>query len=401
MLIQAIVKEDIMKRKTLGIISLILTFVMIMSLAACGGNPASKTDNASQAASASESGKKVCIVTTSGVDDGSFNQNCYEGIKAFVAEHPDCSVTDVKEADLSKVIETVGSLVGDYDVFVLPGYNFAAIGEIATANPDKYFIVVDSAITDSEGNEVKGLPNVYTMTFLEQESGFFAGLAAALSTSTGKVAVVNGIAFPSNVNYEFGFMAGVNYANAKYGTSAEYVEIPSYAGEAAVPVEGLGTSVGGNYIGDFADQAKGKDVANALLNEGVDIIFPAAGTAGNGCFTAIKEKGGAYAIGCDVDQYDDGANGSSNIILTSVLKVMDVNITKQLNAIYDGSFKGEDATLGADTDSTGFVSAEGRQQLSEDALAKMQEAYDKLKAGEIVPPSNFNGYLPDNFPGLK
>ena len=97
----------------------------------------------------------------------------------------------------------------------------------------------------------------------------------------------------------------------------------------------------------------------------------------------------------------DLANGSSNIILTSVLKVMDVNITKQLNAIYDGSFKGEDATLGADTDSTGFVSAEGRQQLSEDALAKMQEAYDKLKAGEIVPPSNFNGYLPDNFPGLK
>ena len=53
-LIQAIVKEDIMKRKTLGIISLILTFVMIMSLAACGGNPASKTDNASQAASAAE-----------------------------------------------------------------------------------------------------------------------------------------------------------------------------------------------------------------------------------------------------------------------------------------------------------------------------------------------------------
>ena len=310
---------------------------------------------------------------------------------------------DVKESDLSKVIETVGSLVGDYDVLVLPGFNFAAIGEIAQANSDKYFIVVDSTITDSEGNAVEGLPNVYTMTFLEQESGFFAGLAAALSTQTGKVAVVNGIAFPSNVNYQFGFMAGVNYANAKYGTTAECVEIASFAGSAAVPVEagGIGTAVGGNYIGDFADQAQGKVVAEELLRAGVDVIFPAAGTAGNGCFTAIKEAGNAYAIGCDVDQFDDGVNGDKNIILTSALKVMDVNIEKQLNAIYDGTFEGKDDILGADTDSTGYVSAEGRHQLSEDALAKMAEAYEELKAGKIVPPSNFNGYTPTDFPGLS
>ena len=382
-----------MKKKTLQMISILLVLVLTMAL------------NVYAADDASAGGKalKICIVTTSGVDDGSFNQNCYEGIKAFVADHPDCTVKDVKEADLSRVIETVSSLVGEYDVMVLPGFNFAAIGDIAMANSDKYFIVVDSTITDSEGAEVKGLPNVYTMTFMEQESGFFAGIAAALSTQTGKVAVVNGIAFPSNVNYEFGFMAGVNYANAKLGASAEYVEIPSYAGEAAVPVEagGIGTSVGGNYIGDFADQAKGKEVGQALINEGVDVIFPAAGTAGNGCFTAVKENGSGFVIGCDVDQYDDGQSGSSNIILTSVLKVMDVNITKQLNAIYDGTFQGADDVLGASTDSTGFVSAEGRQQLAADVLEKMQAAYEEVKAGTIVSPSNFNGYTPTDFPGLS
>lgn len=37
-------------------------------------------------------------------------------------------------------------------------------------------------------------------------------------------------------------------------------------------------------------------------------------------------------IGCDVDQYDDGANGDSNIILTSVLKNMAINVERQLNA---------------------------------------------------------------------
>ena len=395
-----------MKKKTIRFISMLMVLVMAFGLMACGGgNPvSSEAESTAEAAEDTGKGLKICIITTSGVDDGSFNENCYDGIKAFSADHPDCTVTDVKEADLSKVIETVGALVGDYDVMLLPGFNFARVAEIAQANTDKYFIVVDSTVSDQEGNEVKGLPNVYTMTFMEQESGFFAGLAAALSTETGKVAVVNGIAFPSNVNYEFGFMAGVNYANAKFGTSAEYVEIPSYAGEAAVPVEagGIGTAVGGNYIGDFADQAKGKEVAEALINAGVDVIFPAAGTAGNGCFTALKEKGG-YAIGCDVDQYDDGVNGDSNIILTSVLKVMDINITKQLNAIYDGTFTGADDTLGASSDpaGTGFVSAEGRQQLSADAIEKMNQAYEDLKAGKIVPPSNFNGFTPTDFPGLN
>lgn len=316
-------------------------------------------------------------------------------------DHADCTVKDVKESDLTNLIPTVEKLVGDYDVFVLPGYNFAGIGDIAKANTDKYFIVVDSTITDAEGNAVTGLPNVYTMTFKEQESGFFAGIAAALTTKTGKVAVVNGIAFPSNVNYQFGFMSGVNYSNAKFGTKAQYVEIPSYAGRASVEVKGMGTAVGGNYIGDFADEATGKVVAKALIDQGCDVLFIAAGSSGNGCFTAIKEATGVYAIGCDVDQYDDGANGSSNIILTSALKVMNTNVAKQLKAIYDGTFVGKDDTLGADTDSTGYVSAAGRQQLSEDALSKLKTAYDALKAGTIEPASNFNGYLPTDFPGLK
>lgn len=339
----------------------------------------------------------ICIITSSGVDDGSFNQDCYNGIKTFLETHDDCTVTDIKESDLAQLVPTVEKSVGDYDVFVLPGFNFAGIGDIVKNNPDKKFIVVDSTIQDSEGNPVSA-DNVYTMTFKEQESGFFAGLAAAFTTQSGKVAVVNGIAFPSNVNYEYGFMAGVNYANAKYGTTAEYVELPSYAG-----TDLAGNNVGGNYVGDFADEATGKVVGEALIGEGVDIIFVAAGASGNGVFTAAKEAqaSGTFVnvIGCDVDQYDDGANGDQNIILTSGLKLMHSNVTKQLEAIYNGTFVGEDALLGADTDSTGYISAEGRQQLSEDALAKMAECYELLKAGEIVPPSGTEGAV-DDFPGL-
>ena len=341
---------------------------------------------------------KIAIVSSpSGVDDGSFNQDNYNGILSFIEANPDATVTPVREetGDTAAAIQAVADIVADYDVIVCCGFQFAGIGSIAADNPDVKFILVDSNPTDAEGTEVS-CDNIYAMTFKEQESGFFAGMAAALESQTKKVAVVNGIAYPSNVNYQYGFESGVNYANAKFDTGVEIVEIASYAG-----TDVTNANVGGNYVGSFADEATGKVVGKALIDEGCDIIFVAAGGSGNGVFTAAKEAEGVKVIGCDVDQFDDGANGSENIVLTSGLKVMGMNVEKQLNAIADGSFQGGNVLLGADTDSTGFVKAEGRHQMSDDTVAKLDEAYALVKDGTIVPAANFNNITPDNFPGLN
>ena len=383
-------------------------------LAGCGASGAAKPTTAAAGESATtaaaeekadagktdeaKKGLKIAIVSSpSGVDDGSFNQDNYNGILSFIEKHPDATVTPVREetGDTAAVMQAVNDIVADYDVLVCCGFQFAGIGTVAKDNPNTKFILVDSYPVDADGKEVS-LDNVYAMQFKEQESGFFAGIAAALETKSGKVAVVNGIAYPSNVNYQYGFMSGVNYAKAKYDAKAEYVEIPSYAG-----TDVTNANVGGNYIGNFSDEATGKVVGKALLDKGVDIMLVAAGGSGNGVFTAVKEAGNAQVIGCDVDQYDDGANGDKNIILTSVLKVMHSNVEKQLEKVLDGSFKGENALLGADTDSTGFVSASGRQQLSAETIEKLEDAYAKVKSGEIVPAANFNNMTPDNFTGLK
>ncbi len=416
------IEEDVMKKKLLGtVMAAVMTAAL---LAGCGAPvdkastadsaateaaaaateaPAASTEAAEAATQAEASGTvqdaalKIAIVSSpSGVDDGSFNENNYNGILDFIKEAPNSTVTPVKEetGDVAACIQTVSDIVADYDVIVCCGFQFAGIGPVAEENPDVKFILVDSNPTDADGKEVEE-PNIYAMTFKEQESGFPAGLAAALTTKTGKVAVVNGIAYPSNVNYQYGFMSGVNYANKYYGTKAECVELPSYAG-----TDVNGNNVGGNYVGSFADEATGKVVGQALLNEGCDVIFVAAGASGNGVFTAVKEAKDAYVIGCDVDQYDDGANGSSNIILTSGLKVMDKNVKLQLENIANGTFKGGNNLLGADTDSTGYVSVEGRQQLSSDAIQKIDEAFAKVKSGEVVPAANFNDETPDNFKGL-
>lgn len=399
------------------ILSVLLSTAMVGALlTGCGGSSASETTKAAEpaaeattaeavgpSADASDgetaaSAMKIAIVSSpSGVDDGSFNQDNYNGILAFIANNPEADVTPVREetGDTAAAIQAVADIVADYDVIVCCGFQFAGIGSIAVDNPDVKFILVDSNPADAEGSEVT-CDNIYAMTFKEQESGFFAGMAAALESQSKKVAVVNGIAYPSNVNYQYGFESGVNYANAKFDTGVEIVEIASYAG-----TDVTNANVGGNYVGSFADEATGKVVGKALIDQGCDVIFVAAGGSGNGVFTAAKEAAGVKVIGCDVDQYDDGANGSDNIIMTSGLKIMGMNVEKQLNAIKDGTFKGENVLLGADTDSTGFVKAEGRHQMSADTVAKLDEAYALVKDGTIVPAANFNDIQPDDFPGLK
>lgn len=359
---------------------------------------ASKEDANEGTDDAKKEGLKIAIVSSpSGVDDGNFNQDNYNGILSFIKNHPDATVTPVKEptGDTAAAIQAVADIVADYDVIVCCGFQFAGIGTLAQDNPEVDFILVDGYPSDAEGNEIT-VDNIYAMQFAEQESGFFAGMAAALESKTKKVAVVNGVAYPSNVNYQFGFESGVNYANKKFDTGVTVVELPSYAG-----TDVTNANVGGNYVGSFSDEATGKVVGNALIKEGVDVIFVAAGGSGNGVFTAAKEATDVKVIGCDVDQYDDGANGSNNIILTSVLKVMSMNVEKQLNAVAGGSFAGENALLKADSDSTGFVTAEGRHQMSAETIEKLQAAYELVKDGTIVPAANFNGISSDSFPGLE
>jgi len=340
------------------------------------------------------------ISSPNGVDDGNFNEDIYRGISTFINKYPNSEVTPIREVsgEPEAAVETVSDIADEYDVIVCCGFQFSGIGTVVKNFPQKKFILVDGYPTDENGKEIV-CDNVYAMKFKDQESGFFAGMAAAFESKTKKVSVITGMPFPSNVNYQLGFESGVNYANERYYTGVEIVELSQYAG-----VDIRGKNVGGNYLGSFDDRDKGKAVGKELIAKGCDVIFVAAGGAGNGVFDAVKEDKKAkeiMVIGCDVDQYDDGRDGNSNIILTSALKVMHANVEKQLETVVKGSFKGENALLGADTDSTGYVKENGRNQLLAYTTAKLDEAYNLIKKGSIVPAANFNDMTPNDFQGLK
>lgn len=381
------------------IVALLTVSSLAVGLVSCTQAPKSSstaasvaTSTASSAASTAATGAlKIAICTSpNAVDDGSFNENVYDGIVNFTNAHEGSTVTNIQETTGAPdaAVAKVAEIVGDYDVIVGSGFQFGGINEIAKQNPDKKFIIVDAFPTDNEEIE-----NVYAMQFAEQESGFFAGMAAALETKSNKVAVVNGQAFPSNVNYQFGFECGVKFVNETEGKTVEVVETGSHKG-----TDVTGADIGGNYTGDFGDVEAGKKLGEALIAKGCDILFVAAGDSGNGVFAAAKEaKTEVKIIGCDVDQYDDGVNGDKNIMLTSALKVMDICVERTLNSVVDGTFKSGNATLTLKEDATGYVKEEGRNQLSAETITKIDAAYAMVKDGTIIPASNFGGFTPDEF----
>jgi len=357
---------------------------VLLTLAGCGENAG--PDTAQQPSAAVEQDKaqglRIALVSSgAGIDDGSFVLDNYNGISDFLAKHKGSTAETVMEAsgEPAAAVAKVRDIAADYDVIVCAGYQFSGISEIAENATGTKFILVDTFPTNGDGNEVSA-DNIYAMMFREEESGFLAGMAAALTTKTGKVAVVSGVALRSNINYQHGFMSGVTYANDNCGTSAEIVELAGYAG-----TDMNGANVGGNYVGSFNDAAAAKRIAEALIAEGCDVLFAAAGESGKGVLDAVKESPqDDWFIGSDTDRSRDGVVGGKNVVLTSVIKNMGLNDMRVLEDIADGSFTGGDHILGADTGSTGYVSTPERCRLTDEAKARLDEALELIKNGTIV-----------------
>ena len=147
-----------MKKKLLAAV---LCATMTASLfMGCGSNE--ETSGGGASTEESSDALNIAIVSSpNGVDDGSFNEDNYNGVLAYIEEHPDAKVTPIREETgvPSTVVERITEIAGSYDVVVCLGYQCAGIGQVAQDNPDVDFILVDSYPTDAEGNTVE-LDNV-------------------------------------------------------------------------------------------------------------------------------------------------------------------------------------------------------------------------------------------------
>ncbi len=143
------------------------------------------------------------------------------------------------------------------------------------------------------------------------------------------------------------------------------------------------------YVGDFMDTAKAKDLANAQISEGADIVFQVAGGAGNGVIEAAAEKDGVMAIGVDSDQYRtlEGSNLQASVI-TSSLKLLDNALFKICSDYVEDPSKvpfGTTVTYGLKDNAVGIVFNENlTKSIGEENVAKVKEILGKIQSGEIT-----------------
>ena len=170
------------------------------------------------------------------------------------------------------------------------------------------------------------LPNVLGLTFQTDQAGFMAGYAAAASTKTGKVGTFGGINLPTVNIFMKGYQAGVEYYNKQKGTSVAVLGWDNAKGD-------------GLFTGNFDSTDDGRKFAESLMQEGADIIMPVAGPVGLGSAAVCKETGKCMIVGVDTD-WTVSAAEYKDVILTSVMKNMNVAVYDAIKAAKEGTFKG-------------------------------------------------------------
>jgi basic membrane protein A len=291
----------------------------------------------------------VGLVTDVGkVDDKSFNQSAYEGLK-LAGEKLGATIKYIETTDSKDYGKNISTFAENgYKVIVTVGF---ALGEATVAAakqyPDIKFIGVDQAQGDT-------IANLTGVIFDEDKSGYLAGVLAGLMTKSNKLGGVFATdVVPAVWRFGEGYRAGILSVNPKAEINIVYHN-----------------DVG--FDKTFTDPEWGKTSTNSMIDKGVDVIFGAGGKTGNGALIAVAGKSTAekpvYAIGVDTDQYLTVPE-AQKVLLSSAMKSITPGVFDTIKSAKDGTFKGGNfiapVALAPFHDLDSAVSAEIKAKLAE------------------------------------
>lgn len=346
------------------LIALAMSGLMVTGLVGCGASEGEGNDVL-----------KVGMVTDSAtIDDRSFNQGTWEGIQA-AEEAFGISSTYMQpagETEADYATEIANLYDAGYDFIITPGFKFeTAIYEAQAKYEDAKFVILDGTPNDGGENSLVA-DNTVSIYFAEEQSGFIAGVAAALEIGEGDFGFIGGMKIPAVQRFEIGFAEGIAYANENLGTSISLKE------ENVV------------YEGTFSNVAGGQQLAAQMYDRGVTAIFQSAAATGNGVITEAKQRAAlgenVWVIGVDLDQYEDGiydeANGKS-VILTSAVKKINNASFDMIEAAINDQFPGG-KTLVYSVNNNGVGIPEENPNLDSSVVETVNEILEKMKNGEVT-----------------
>ena len=335
--------------------------VASLSLMACASNDAdSGTGTAAEGAAPAADMQVGLAYDVGGRGDRSFNDATAAGLDRAKEElgfesqelSPNAAGTD--RGDNLRALAEEG-----FDPVIAVGFAYEPeLETVAPDFPDTTFFLVD---------EQPPAENVKSLVFAEEEGSFLVGAAAALKSQTDNVGFIGGVQTPLLEKFEAGFVAGAKHVKPEIEVQTTYLsQPPDFSG--------------------FGDPAAGQEAANGMYDAGADVVYAAAGGSGLGVFQSALAND-ALAIGVDSDQYE--LVGASNpelqpVILTSMIKRVDVAVADALRAFAEGEELEPVTTYDLESDGVGYATSGGQ---IDDIVPQLEELEQQIIDGEIEVPS--------------
>lgn len=336
------------------------TAAAMIALSACSGTAA---PSAAPSGSGAKSDLKVGMAyDVGGRGDQSFNDAAAAGLDKAKAEFgiqtKEAAATN-GEAESAREERLQQLIDAGYTNIVAVGFAYApSVGKVAKANPNVKFAIVDDA------SEAATAANIENIVFAENEGSFLVGAAAALKSKAGHIGYVGGVQTDLIRKFEVGYVAGAKAVNPSIKIDVKYLtQPPDFSG--------------------FASVDKGKAAAEGMYQGGADIVYHAAGGSGGGVFTAAKAAG-KLAIGVDSDQAKTAAPDVQSVIMTSMIKKVDVGVYDFIKSVKDGAFKGGVKTFDLKAGGVDYSTTGGQ---IDDIKSKLDDYKKQIVDGKITVPA--------------
>ena len=303
----------------------------------------------------------VCYVTDM-LGDKSFSDIANEGLVKAGKDFGLEVKTIEYGTDKSKMEPSMLDAAENFDlVFFYSGELLEVVQRYAEDYPDVKFVGFDIDPTKEAGH-----PNVFCLTYAQNEGDFLAGALAAKISKTGTIGYVAGRESPVINDFLVGYIEGAQHAD------------PS--GKVAF-----------SYIGDFVNTAKAKELALLQIQQNkADVIHQVAAGAGLGVFEAAADNPGTWTIGVDADQrnfFIDSKPEVADVILTSMMKRNDIVLCDLVKQTYAGTadFYGTRAKWGISAGAVGLADNEYyRQNTPQEVRDYIADCQEKVTGGEIT-----------------
>jgi len=304
------------------------------------------------------------VLDVGGRGDKSFNDGAYAGAD---------SATKLLNANIRFIEPGEGAdreaglrLLAAEGMDLVIGVGFIFTDDLATLAreyPSVSFAGIDYALaTDSAGNVIPPPPNIAALKFREEEGSYLVGALAALVGNTKKVGFVGGMDIPLIHKFEAGYRAGVKKVCPDCQVIAQYAGVTPDA---------------------FKNPGKGKELALSQYQQGVEVIFHASGSTGQGVFEAARATR-KLAIGVDSDQNDEAPGH----VLTSMVKGVNAVTFDAIQRVQSNTFKGGIYSFGLKEGGVGYIYDDRNRALIPDSVrARVEQLKEEIIAGRIKVPS--------------